>query len=186
MINMAPGLLEAAIFFQGTNLIEEKYYLHDYDKVFDETQKKTLIEAITNLASSAFGDNIQNFAMGEHVVFLTSNKVEVPNKESETNEYLPIIMYCIAEKDTNKKLLTESMKTGLYQFVNRYSFHDIVSKNLEKFNDFKARFEKIFKGLIKKEEKEKLNHNKRLDQAQKHRGGYGNSYGSSSSFHGSF
>jgi len=186
MINMAPGLLEAAIFFQGTNLIEEKYYLHDYDKVFDETQKKTLIEAITNLASSAFGDNIQNFAMGEHVVFLTSNKVEVPNKESETNEYLPIIMYCIAEKDTNKKLLTESMKTGLYQFVNRYSFYDIMSKNLEKFNDFKARFEKIFKGLIKKAEKENLNHNKRLDQAQKHRGGYGNSYGSSSSFHGSF
>ena len=40
---MAPGLLEAAIFFQGTNLIEEKYYLHDYDMVFDEEQKKTLI-----------------------------------------------------------------------------------------------------------------------------------------------
>jgi len=182
MINMAPGLLEAAIFFQGENLIEEKYYLHTYDKVFDEDQKKTLIEAITNLASSAFGDSIQNFAMGEHVVFLTSNKVEVPSKES-----IPIIMYCIAEKDTNKKLLTDSMTTGLYQFVNRYSFYDIMSKNLDKFKDFKTRFEKIFKGLIKKEEeKDYLNHNKKLDQAQKHRGGYGNSYGSSSSFHGSF
>lgn len=184
---MAPGLLEAAIFFQGTNLIEEKYYLHTYDKVFDEDQKKTLIEAITNLASSAFGDNIQNFAMGEHVVFLTSDNVEVPSKKSDTNESIPIIMYCIAEKDTNKKLLTESMKTGLYQFVNRFSSFDILSKNVDKFKDFKTRFEKIFKGLIKKEEeKDYLNHNKKLDQAQKHRGGYGNSYGSSSSFHGSF
>jgi len=184
---MAPGLLEAAIFFQGMNLVEDTYYLHDYDKVFDEAQKKTLIEAITNLASSAFGDNIQNFAMGEHVVFLTSNKVEVPTKESETNETLPIIMYCIAEKDTNKKLLTESMKTGLYQFVNRFTSFDIISKNVEKFKEFKTRFEKIFKGLIKtKEEEDYLNHNKKLDQAQRHRGGYGNSYGNSSSFHGSF
>ena len=183
---MAPGLLEAAIFFQGINLVEDTYYLHKYDKVFDEAQKKTLIEAIANFGSSAFSDQIQNFAMGEHVVFLTSDKIEVPCTENETHEFIPIIMYCIAEKDTNKKLLTESMKTGLYQFINRYPAFDILSKNLEKFKDFKTRFEKIFKGLIKKEDKANLNHNKRLDQAQKHRGGYGNSYGSSSSFHGSF
>ncbi len=184
---MAPGLLEAAIFFQGMNLVEDTYYLHDYDKVFDEEQKKTLIEAITNFGSSAFSDQISNFAMGDHVVFLTSDKIEVLNKKTNTNESIPIIMYCIAEKDTNKKLMTESMKTGLYQFVNRYSFYDITSKNIEKFKDFKTRFEKLFKDLIKKEDKKEfLNHNKKLDKSQLHRGGYGNSYGSSSSFHGSF
>ena len=170
---MAPGLLEAAIFFQGENLIEEKYYLHNYDLVFDEEQKKTLIEAITSLASSAFGDNIQNFAMGGHVVFLTSSKIEVLNKNTNTNESIPIIMYCIAEKNTNKKLLTESMKTGLYQFVNRYSFYDITSKNIEKFKDFKTRFEKLFKDLIKKDDKKDfLNHNKKLDKSKIHRDGY--------------
>ena len=184
---MAPGLLEAAIFFQGTNLIEEKYYLHDYDMVFDEEQKKTLIEAITIFGSSAFSDQISNFAMGEHVVFLTSDKIEVPNKKDDTKLTFPIILYCIAEKDTNKKLLTESMKTGLFQFVNRYSFYDITSKNIEKFKDFKTRFEKLFKGLIKTEEKaDYLNHNKKLDKNQVHRGGYGNSYGNTSTFHGSF
>ena len=166
MINMAPGLLEAAIFFQGTNLIEDSYYIHDYDKVFDESQKKTLIEAITNLGTSAFGDSIQNFAMGGHVVFLTSNKVEVPNEES-----IPIIMYCIAEKDTNKKLLTESMSTGLFQFVNRYSYFDISSKNIDKFKDFKTRLAKIFKGLIKTEDKATyLHHNKEVEKI--HRDGY--------------
>ena len=170
MIDMAPGLLEAAIFFQGENLIEEKYYLHNYDLVFDEDQKKTLIEAITNFASSAFSDQIQNFAMGDHVVFLTSNKIEVLNKNTNTNDSIPIIMYCIAEKDTNKKLLTESMKTGLYQFVNRYSFYAITSKNLEKFKDFKIRFEKIFKDLIKREDKKEiLKHNGKADI---HRDGY--------------
>ena len=170
---MAPGLLEAAIFFQGTNLIEEKYYLHDYDEVFDETQKKSLIEAITNLGSSLFSDQISNFAMGEHVVFLTSSKIEVPSKESDTNESIPIIMYCIAEKDTNKKLLTESMSTGLFQFVNRYSYFDIISKNLDKFKDFKTRLEKIFKGLIKSEDKaDYLQHNKKVDKI--HRDGYTN------------
>ncbi|QEE15493.1 hypothetical protein DSAG12_01319 [Promethearchaeum syntrophicum] len=184
---MAPGLLEAAIFFQGMNLVEDTYYLHDYDKVFDESQKKTLIEAITNLATSAFGDNIQNFAMGDHVVFLTSSKVEVPNKERGNTESLPIIMYCIAEKDTNKKLLTESMKTGLFQFVNRFTSFDIISKNVEKFKEFKERFEKIFKGLIKTEEKEDyLNHNKKVIKNQGHRGGYGSSYGSTSSFQGRY
>ena len=180
---MAPGLLEAAIFFQGENLIEEKYYLHEYDKVFDEEQKKTLIEAITNLASSAFGDNIQNFAMADHIVFLTSSKIEVPNKQDDTILTFPIILYCIAEKDTNKKLLMESMKTGLFQFVNRYSFYDITSKNIEKFTDFKSRFEKLFKDLIKKEDKKEfLNHNKKFDKSRLHHNGYGNNYRSSSSF----
>lgn len=182
---MAPGLLEAAIFFQGVNLIEEKYYLHDYDRVFDEDQKKTLIEAITNLASSAFGDSIQNFAMGEHVVFLTSDKVEVPSKESDTNESIPIVMYCIAEKDTNKKSLTDSMKTGLYQFVNRFSYFDITSKNIEKFKDFVPRFEKIFKGLIKTEE-EASPDNIKFNNGHRNKGGYGNSASPNYGFHGRY
>ncbi len=182
---MAPGLLEAAIFFQGVNLIEETYYLHDYDKVFKEDQKKTLIEAITNLASSAFGDKIQNFAMGEHIVFLTSNKIEVPSKETDTNESIPIIMYCIAEKDTNKKLLTESMKTGLFQFVNRFSAFDILSKNLDKFKDFASRFEKIFKGLIKTEE-ETLPENIKFKEVHHNKGGYGNATTPNYGFHGKY
>jgi len=180
---MAPGLLEASIFFQGVNLIEERYYLHDYDKVFDENQKKSLIEAITNLASSAFGDKIQNFAMGDHVVFLTSNQIEVPSKESDTKLTLPIILYCIAEKNTNKKLLMESMETGLFQFVNRYSSFDILAKNIEKFKDFSTRFEKIFKGLIKTAE-ETLPDNKNFNNSHLNRGGYGNSANSNYSFNG--
>lgn len=183
---MAPGLLEAAIFFQGMNLIEERYYLHDYDRVFDEAQKKTLIEAITNLASSAFGDNIQNFAMGDHVIFLTSNKIEIPNKNSDINETLPIVMYCIAEKNTNKKLLTESMKTGLFQFINRYSFYDITSKNIDKFKDFSDRFKKIFKGLIKTEDEEEfLRHNKKVNHNHQKRS-YGTSASPNYGFHGKY
>ena len=179
------ALLEAAIFFQGDILIESKYYLHDYDLVFDETQKKTVIDAITNLASSAFGDNIQNFAMGDHVVFLTSNVIEIPQKGTDSKISAPIIMYCIAEKDTNKKLLTESMKTALFQFVNRYSFYDISSKNKDKFKDFTSRFEKIFKGLIKTEE-EMSRPERNLGKNHLNRSNYGNTSNPTYGFHGKF
>lgn len=150
------ALLETAIFFQGENLIEQSYYLNKYDKIFDEKQKNSLFDAISSLASNAFGDNINSFSMGEHIVYLSTKTIEIPNKSDDSKLSIPIVMYCIAEKETNKKQLQERMEDALFQFINRFSYFDIINKDKEKFKDFSERFKKIFKGLIKTEEKEEI------------------------------
>ena len=68
-----------------------------------------------------------------------------------------IRIYGIATKDTtNLKLLSAALNDALFQFVNRYSRIDIQNKNLDKFAEFKSRFEKIFRDFIVKEKKEDI------------------------------
>ncbi|UYP47420.1 hypothetical protein NEF87_003705 [Candidatus Lokiarchaeum ossiferum] len=104
------------------------------------------------LSENAFNDSIENFAVGEFQITMITHEIEKPG----TEELLPIRMYSIAEKDTNKEKVKEVMNEALLQFLNRFSRFDIFQMNKELFKEFLDRFDKIFKGLIETPEESML------------------------------
>jgi hypothetical protein len=139
-------ILETAFLFNGDILIEKQFYAkRDQEMVKD---RANLIKAITNMAENAFSDEIKHFSVGDHDILLMSRLIEQVN--DPVNNSQKLYMYTIAEKNVNRKAVQDSMVNALFQFTNRFSTHDICEKQCSKFQEFKQRFDKIFKGLIYK------------------------------------
>lgn len=104
------------------------------------------------LSANAFNDSIENFAVGDFQITLITQEIEQPGTETK----VPIRMYSIASKGTNKEKVKEVMNEALSQFLNRFSRFDIFQMNKELFKEFLDRFEKIFKGLVENPEESML------------------------------
>ena len=159
------GLLEVAIMFRNTVLSEKKFYLNDKDVVLDEEIRDQMLDAVVSLSTNAFGDEIQNFSINNFVILFAN--AQFPSLEDPEHE-CTIRMYGIATKDTNMKALSATMEDALFQFVNRYSRIDIANKNLDKFQEFTDRFEKIFKDyiIVEKEEEDIFEDQKKMRRQQ--------------------
>lgn len=141
------AILETAITLQGDPLVEKAFY--STADVLDKNIRNALLQAITGLAQEAFNDAIQSFSLGEYSIVLIMHDITQPG--NPTNK-LPIMMYCIVEKNTDEKAIKQCMKDTIDQFLDRYSLNDIFDKKLKKFKDFSDRLSKIFKDLILKSE----------------------------------
>ena len=113
-----------------------------------EKSRTALLSAVLGLTKNAFNDSIENFAVGEFQITTITQEIEDP----ETEKMIPIRMYSIAGKGTNKERIKEVMHEALSQFLNRFSRFDIFQKNTELFKEFLDRFDRIFKGLIESPE----------------------------------
>ena len=141
------AILETTISFQGDPLIERAFY--STDDVLDKNIRNALLQAITGLAQEAFNDAIQSFTLGDYSIVLISHEISEPI--NPTNK-VPLMMYCIVEKNTDEKAIKQCMQDAVTQFLNRYSLNDIFEKKTKKFKDFPDRLSKIFKDLILKSE----------------------------------
>ncbi len=113
-----------------------------------EKSRTALLSAVLGLTENAFNDSIENFAVGEFQITTITQEIE----DLETEKMIPIRMYSIASKGTNKEKVKEVMHEALSQFLNRFSRFDIFQKNTELFKEFLDRFDRIFKGLIENPE----------------------------------
>src|SRR6056297_3659244 len=135
-------VLETAITFQGKTLVEREFY--DADDVLDHNIRNSLLQAISGLADEAFGDEIQNFTLGEHSIILITREIEEPiNPDNKQN----LQMYAIVEKDTDEKTVKKCMEDAMNQFLNRFSVNYIFQKKTRKFRKFPKRLDKIFQDL---------------------------------------
>ncbi len=135
-------VLETAITFQGETLVEREFY--DADDVLDHDIRNSLLSAISGLADEAFGDEIQNFTLGEHSIILISTDVAEPiNPDNK----VPLQMYAIVEKDTDEHVVKKCMNESLQQFLNRFSLNHIFQKKTRKFKKFPKRLDDIFQDL---------------------------------------
>lgn len=147
------AILEASILFQSDSVLETQFY--ETEDVLDRKIRNSLLQAITDLTSEAFGEEMQSFSLGEYSIVFISHKVGVStdedNSENITNEER-IMMYCIVNKNTDEKIILKSMNDALFQFTNRFSMDDLYHRKLKKFKKFEKRLEKIFGDLILKSE----------------------------------
>ena len=147
------AILEVAIIFQSDSILESQYY--ETEDVLDRNIRNSLLQAITDLTSEAFGEEMQSFSLGEYSIVFKSNKIGVSDDEDNPDNFSNaenIMMYCIVNKNTDEKIILKSMNDALFQFTNRYSMNDLYNRKLKKFKKFEKRLEKIFGDLILKSE----------------------------------
>ena len=144
------AILETAILYNSTNLVEEQYY--STENVLDKGIRNGLLQAIKNLTNEAFGEDIQSFSLGNYSIIIVSHDIEVPTINDSTTESPSLMMYAIVDKKTDEKIVIKAMNSILTHFLNRYSWNDIQNLRLKKFKKFKSRLEKIFGDLILRSE----------------------------------
>lgn len=159
------SVLEAMIILDGSELVGKQFYFERAQKMIKN--RADLINAITSMAETAFGDEIQSFKVGQHEIIFISKEIQrIDDPEHPGHLY----MYAISDNDdkTNKKkILVDKMEAALFQFTNRFSTIDILAKNTARFIPFEERFDKIFQGLIYKTDEEMEERKKKKEKKMK-------------------
>ncbi len=147
------AILEVAILFNMETMLESQFY--ETEDVLDRRIRNSLLQAISDLASEAFGEEMQSFSLGDYSIVFISHQLGALKAEDDienTVQEEKITMYCIVNKNTDEKIVIKSMNDALFQFTNRYSMNDLYNRKLKKFRKFEKRLEKIFGDLILKSE----------------------------------
>ena len=158
------SVLETAIVLDGSILVEKQFCAEKTQTLIKN--RADLILAITSMAENAFGDEIQNFRVGDFEIVFISKEV----KRLDDPDYpCHIYLYTIANTSdkTDKKALNEKMEAALFQFTNRFSTIDILAKNTSLFIPFSDRFDNIFKGLIYRTDEEMVQSKKKKEKSLK-------------------
>ena len=105
-------ILETAILFKGNSLCEAHFY--SSKKILSDNELKFLRKTIHALKNSAFDEKIYKFSMDEHKILIKLKDlglIDEDTKEKINNQLLehpknpPLVIYCIAEKKTEQKLV---------------------------------------------------------------------------------
>ncbi|MHA1584032.1 MAG: hypothetical protein ACTSVU_03010 [Promethearchaeota archaeon] len=147
------AILELYINFNNQNLVDHKFYSVSSKKVLDSKIRDNLLSAVVGLSQNAFNDEIQKFSVGNHEILIIKEDLE--NLEN-SDQKIPIRMYSIVEKGTNRKTVLNLMNDTMFQFLNRFSRIDIFSYNKTLFLEFNERLNHIFHQVIDREEWESL------------------------------
>ncbi len=140
------AILELSILFDGKNIYEHKFYSSISSVKIDDSVRDNLMQAVVGLSEQAFNDQVKKFCIAEYAIMMKTDTISVPG---EDDHEIPIRMYIIAENETtNEKKVLSLMETAMFQFLNRFSFFDIMNKDTTKFVEFSDRFNKIFKDVI--------------------------------------
>lgn len=141
------AILEIGLTFEGEPLLECSFYTANYK--INKDIRFSLLQAIDTISKEAFGDEIQSFSLGGFSIVVAQKPLKEPIDQSHV---VPLVMYCIIDKESNEKLVKSTMQTAIEHFLNRFSLVDIFERNKKKFKDFDKRIREIFKDLILKNE----------------------------------
>ncbi len=144
------AILEAAILFDSTPIIERKYY--DSEQVLNKEHRIGLLSAIDGFAREAFGDEISSFSLANYTLIVSSMNVSQPKNESNVKK---LMMYCIVQKGMSEIVVKENMDKILDQFLNRFSRFELFNldeKIIKKMQQFTSRIDDQFKDLALKPE----------------------------------
>jgi hypothetical protein len=141
------AILEIGMTFEGEPLLECSFYTTNYK--INKDIRMSLLQALDSLSTEAFGDEIQSFSLSGFSIVVAKKPLKEPIDQSHV---VPLVMYCIIDKESSEKLVKTTMITAIEHFLNKYSLVDIFEKKTKKFKDFDKRIREIFKDLILKNE----------------------------------
>lgn len=144
------AILEAAILFDSTPIVERKYY--DNEQVLNKEHRVGLLSAIDGFAREAFGDEISSFSLASYTLIVSTIDVAQPKNEENVKK---LMMYCIVQKGMSEIVVKENMDIILDQFLNRYSKFELFNldkKIIKKMEKFAPRIDDQFKDRALKPE----------------------------------
>ncbi len=139
------AIIETAIMFNGTNLVEDQYY--SSANVLDKRIRNGLLQTIKNLTSEAFGEDVQSFTLGDYSIIMASRDIEDSKHEKIKKDLDSLMIYCIIDKKTDEKAVLRALDEAISLFLNRYSFFDIQEMRIRKFRKFRPRLKEIYGDL---------------------------------------
>ena len=141
------AVLELSILFDGKTILEHQFYNSTSEVRLNEDIRSNLMHAVVGLSQNAFQDEVKKFHIAEYIIMMCTDEIEIPGKEQV--EKMPIRMYVIAISDSvNEKKVMKLMENAMFQFLNRFSYFDLIQDDPSKFFEFKERFNTIFHEVI--------------------------------------
>jgi hypothetical protein len=138
------AILEVGINLDRKPLVEIKYYSSS-DNILDPKMRSNFLTGVESFLDEAFDDEINVISLSEFKFIYYIKKLHLPGKDKTISE--PLLSFAIIEQDTDPQFVRKHLKKIIKEFRNQYSLSDILSEDIEYFQNFKPRINQILGDL---------------------------------------
>lgn len=139
------SILELGINFGPRNLLNVKYY-SDSDNIISPKLHAKFLTGLEDFVSEVYGDkmNVISFSNFQIVCYY---KMLSLTKTGLSHNVAPLLVFAIAEKDTNPEFVKKHLKQIHAEFLNQFEVHEIICEDPGIFNDFNKTIDAILGDL---------------------------------------